>query len=197
MVYIGSWQRRRCCSLWTTASTCWPRRHSSARCSGSGNAVTLLATSREPLAVGAERCFPYRHSRCRPKRSGGRSRLRRTRSRCSASAPALVMPGSSCRSTMRLRFARSACALMDYRSRSSLRQPGAVFFFLGDRAAATDCTWRARQQRPRRAGPSPHVARDDRLELSTCLAKSSRNASSGSPSSGRSHDRGGRGDHRS
>ena len=74
----------RCCSCWTTASTCWTRRRGSAQslvaqCPG----VVVLATSREPLGVdgragvaGAAAAAPGRHRAVRAARAGHPARLR-------------------------------------------------------------------------------------------------------------------------
>ena len=51
-------RRARCCSSWTTASTCSrQRRRSRTRCCSSAPQLTILATSREPLRVPGEVVF--------------------------------------------------------------------------------------------------------------------------------------------
>ena len=87
-------------------------------------ALTVLATSREPLAVQAEQRYPVRRSRCRRGTPGRRWPVS-TPSRCSASARGPTIPASSSTTPTPPRSRRSAGGSTACRWRSSWRPPAA------------------------------------------------------------------------
>ena len=115
-----------CCWSPTTSSTCSPPRRSSAACSAPVPALTVLATSREPLALQAEERYPCRRSRCPSSDARDPRRWRRRRGRAVRRARAGPRSGASSSATATPpRSRRSAGASTGCRWRSSSRPPAA------------------------------------------------------------------------
>ena len=115
-----------CCWSWTTASTCRAPRRSSAACAAACPRVTVLATSREPLALQAEQLLPRAAARAAGARGGLGSSRRRGRCRAVLRARAGARPEFELQRRATLaRSRRSAGASTACRSRSSSRPPAA------------------------------------------------------------------------
>ena len=143
-----------CCWSSTTASTCWPPRRSSAACSGPVPRVTVLATSREPLALQAEQRYPVP-----PLALPRDARRPRTEALAGVDAVALFCerarahdPGVRARATATPPPSRrSAGASTGCRWRSSWRPPAAGC----SRPPRSPSAWRRRSAR---SAPAPRDA---------------------------------------
>ena len=123
----ASWPPSTCCWSPTTSSSCWRPRRSSAGLLEACPALTVLATSREPLALQAEERYPVSPLALPepgtpedPEALAGA-----TPSRCSASAREPTIPASTSATATPTRSRRSADASTGCRWRSSSRPPAA------------------------------------------------------------------------